>query len=115
MLELIRVTPELARCALRGADAPAGRARAPDRRGPLAARTAARPRRITDDLAWLRVALEDPELHGLRPIPRQAVAAWAPDDEASNASAASATARCSRPPASSSTRTGRPARFAPAA
>jgi len=41
----------------------------------------ARPRRITDDLAWLRQALEDPAVHGLRPIPRRkVVGAWVPDD-----------------------------------
>jgi hypothetical protein len=40
-----------------------------------------RPRRLTDDLAWLRVALEDPEPHGLRPLTDgHAVAAWAPDE-----------------------------------
>ena len=42
-----------------------------------------RPRRITDDLAWLRQAMEDPGVHGLRPIPRRnAIAAWAPDEPA---------------------------------
>jgi hypothetical protein len=42
-----------------------------------------RPRRITDDLAWLRQAFEDPPVYGLRPIPRRKViAAWAPDDAA---------------------------------
>jgi hypothetical protein len=42
-----------------------------------------RPRRITDDLAWLRQAMEDPPVYGLRPIPRRdAIAAWAPDDSA---------------------------------
>jgi hypothetical protein len=42
-----------------------------------------RPRRITDDLAWLRQAMEDPGVHGLRPIPRRnGLAAWAPDDPA---------------------------------
>jgi hypothetical protein len=42
-----------------------------------------RPRRITDDLAWLRQAMEDPAVYGLRPIPRRdAIAAWAPDDPA---------------------------------
>ena len=42
-----------------------------------------RPRRITDDLAWLRQTMEDPGVHGLRPIPRRnAIAAWAPDDTA---------------------------------
>ena len=42
-----------------------------------------RPRRITDDLAWLRQAMEDPAVHGLRPIPRRkAIGAWAPDEPA---------------------------------
>ena len=46
-------------------------------------RAHARPRRITDDLAWLRQAMEDPGVHGLRPIPRRkVVAAWVPDDPA---------------------------------
>src|SRR3954451_8629519 len=46
-----------------------------------AART--RPRRIADDLAWLCQAMEDPGVHGLRPIPRRnGLAAWAPDDPA---------------------------------
>ena len=40
-----------------------------------------RPRRITDDLAWLRQAFEEPERNGLRPVPRRnAIAAWEPDD-----------------------------------
>jgi hypothetical protein len=40
-----------------------------------------RPRRATDDLAWLRSAFEEPEAHGLRPMPRRkAIAAWKPDD-----------------------------------
>jgi hypothetical protein len=42
-----------------------------------------RPRRATDDLAWLRQAFEDPAVYGLRPIPaRDAIAAWDPDDSA---------------------------------
>jgi hypothetical protein len=43
-----------------------------------------RPRRITDDLAWLRQAFDDdPAVHGLRPIPaRKVIGAWAPDDVA---------------------------------
>jgi hypothetical protein len=41
---------------------------------------AARPRRLTDDLAWLRDALEDPEPHGLHPVADgRAAAAWVPD------------------------------------
>ena len=43
----------------------------------------ARPRRITDDLAWLRQAFEDPAVHGLRPTPRRkVVGAWVPDEPA---------------------------------
>jgi hypothetical protein len=37
-----------------------------------------RPRRIADDLAWLRQAFDEPEENGLRPIEDSAaVAAWA--------------------------------------
>jgi hypothetical protein len=40
--------------------------------------TAARPRRIADDLAWLRQAYDEPEENGLRPLhDTAAVAAWA--------------------------------------
>ena len=40
-------------------------------------------RRVTDDLAWLRVAFCNPELHGLHPLSHgPAVAAWVPDDDA---------------------------------
>ncbi len=39
-----------------------------------------RPRRLTDDLAWLRRALDDPEPHGLQPLPdRGVIVAWMPD------------------------------------
>ena len=39
-----------------------------------------RPRRIADDLAWLRQAFDEPEAHGLRPLPcTSAVGAWAPE------------------------------------
>jgi hypothetical protein len=44
---------------------------------------APRSRRVTDDLAWLRVALCDPEPHGLHPLSHgTAIAAWVPDDDA---------------------------------
>jgi hypothetical protein len=36
-----------------------------------------RPRRISDDLAWFRQALDDPSQAGLKPLPETAtVAAW---------------------------------------
>ncbi|HVL95421.1 MAG TPA: hypothetical protein VM266_06130 [Solirubrobacteraceae bacterium] len=42
-----------------------------------------RPRRVSDDLAWLRAAVDEPEQHGLKPLDdTAAVAVWeAPDDD----------------------------------
>jgi hypothetical protein len=59
----------------------------PERRGgddPWHDETAGeRPRRISDDLAWLRQAIDEPEPHGLRGLTdTAAVAAWEPDREA---------------------------------
>jgi len=43
-----------------------------------------RPRRISDDLAWLRQAIDEPEPHGLHGLGgTAAVAAWKPSGEAS--------------------------------
>ena len=40
-----------------------------------------RPRRLTDDLAWLRGALDEPQRHGLQPLAdRGVVVAWMPDE-----------------------------------
>ena len=42
-----------------------------------------RPRRLSDDLAWLRQAIDDPESNGLRGIgDSAAVAAWELDEDA---------------------------------
>ena len=39
-----------------------------------------RPRRIADDLAWLRQAFDEPQDNGLKPLPASAaVAAWDPE------------------------------------
>jgi hypothetical protein len=44
--------------------------------------TAARPRRISDDLAWFRQALDDPRDAGLQPLDETAtVAAWESGDD----------------------------------
>ncbi len=44
-----------------------------------------RPRRIADDLAWLRQAFDEPESNGLRPLhDTAAVAAWEPDNACSD-------------------------------
>lgn len=41
-----------------------------------------RPRRISDDLAWFRDALEEPDGHGLHPLQGTAAAgAWEPDED----------------------------------
>ena len=46
-------------------------------------RRAARPRRISDDLAWLRQAMDEPESNGLRGLgDTAAVAAWEADGDA---------------------------------
>ena len=43
---------------------------------------ASRPRRISDDLAWLRQAVDEPEGNGLRSLEgTAAVAAWEPESE----------------------------------
>ena len=81
MLELIHVSPNwlgalsVARVRPRGV---------PERRNgedPWQPGRAKQPRRLTDDLAWLRAALDDPERHGLHPLPDgDAVVAWVPDE-----------------------------------
>jgi hypothetical protein len=44
---------------------------------------AARPRRVSDDLAWLRQAMDQPDDCGLHGIPDSAaVGAWLPDESA---------------------------------
>ncbi len=80
MLELIHVSPNW-RVALSVALVrPTG---VPERRrgeDPWEWARADRPRRLADDLVWLRVALEDPEPHGLKPLPDHGVVvAWLPD------------------------------------
>jgi hypothetical protein len=45
--------------------------------------TVDRPRRISDDLAWFRQAVEEPGAHGLEPLDESAaVAAWESDSPA---------------------------------
>ena len=55
----------------------------PERRqgeDPWQSRNTSRPRRLTDDLAWLRGAVDEPEAHGLQPLAdRGVVVAWLPD------------------------------------
>ena len=57
----------------------------PERRAgedPAAPAPEGRPRRISDDLLWLRHALEQPTEYGLRPLEETAaVGAWEPEQE----------------------------------
>jgi hypothetical protein len=82
MLELIHVSPNWRGALSVALVRPTG---VPERRqgeDPWDAVTADRPRRVTDDLAWLRVALEDPEPHGLKPLPDHGVVvAWVPTED----------------------------------
>ena len=82
MLELIRARPNWLGALSVALVRPQG---VPERRHAddpwLPSHEAARPRRLTDDLAWLRDAVEDPEAHGLHPVADgRAAAAWVPDD-----------------------------------
>lgn len=78
ILELVREKPDWTGALAVALTRPAG---VPERRGgedPWSPDPAVeRPRRISDDLAWFRQAVEDPADHGLRLLdPTAAVAAW---------------------------------------
>jgi hypothetical protein len=81
MLELIHVSPNWRGALSVALVRPSG---VPERRhgeDPWDQAPADRPRRVTDDLAWLRLALADPEPHGLKPLPDHGnVVAWVPDE-----------------------------------
>jgi hypothetical protein len=81
MLELVRHQPDWRGALGVALTRPPG---VPERRGgedPWHPDDPARPRRIADDLAWLRQAFDEPETNGLRPLrDTAAVAAWEPDE-----------------------------------
>ena len=80
MLELVRATPDWLAALGVAMMRPPG---VPERRreeDPWQPDAEGRPRRIADDLAWLRQAFDEPENNGLHPLPESAaVAAWNPD------------------------------------
>jgi hypothetical protein len=82
MLELVHVHPNWLGALTVALVRPTG---VPERRNgedPWTPGRAKRPRRLTDDLAWLRGAVDDPERYGLRPLSHgKAVAAWVPDED----------------------------------
>jgi hypothetical protein len=83
ILELVRDNPDWPGALGVALTRPAG---TPERRGgqdPWNPDTAGRPRRISDDLAWFRDAVDEPELHDLTTLnDTAAVAAWQPSDDA---------------------------------
>jgi hypothetical protein len=80
LLELVTDSPDWLGALSVALTRPSG---VPERRSgqdPWRPETEGRPRRIADDLAWLRQAYDEPEEHGLRPLEdTAAVAAWEPE------------------------------------
>jgi hypothetical protein len=83
LLELVAERPDWMGALSVALTRPAG---VPERRAgedPWEAGNPDRPRRIADDLAWLRQAVDEPRTHGLSDLDdTAAVAAWQIDDEA---------------------------------
>jgi hypothetical protein len=81
MLELVRDTPNWLNALGVALARPEGVAERRSEQDPWRPDTGGRPRRIADDLAWLRQAYDEPKAHGLRPLTdTAAVAAWEPED-----------------------------------
>ena len=83
LLELVNHSPDWTEALGVALTRPPG---VPERRAeedPWTGEQTERPRRVSDDLAWLRQAMDEPESHGLRGLDdTAAVAAWEPDAEA---------------------------------
>jgi hypothetical protein len=88
MLELVRDRPDwmnaLGVALTRPAGVPERRQGRDEDHDPWRLDDHGRPRRIADDLAWLRQAYDEPEENGLHPLQdTAAVAAWQPDETCS--------------------------------
>jgi hypothetical protein len=80
MLELVRVSPDWTSALGVALTRPPGVPERRARQDPWNPDDSNRPRRIADDLAWLRQAFDEPEANGLRPLrDTAAVGAWEPD------------------------------------
>jgi hypothetical protein len=83
-LELVAVQPDWTAALRVALTRPPG---VPERRAgedPLAAPPSSRPRRISDDLSWLRAAMDEPETYGLSALDGSAaVAVWEAGEEGS--------------------------------
>ena len=81
LLELVREQPRWREALATALTLPAGMTERRQNQDPWAPSTE-RPRRISDDLAWLRNAVDEPEEHGLRAIDGSAaVGAWEVADD----------------------------------
>lgn len=84
MLELVAEQPDWVGALRVAFTRPPG---VPERRAgedPWAAPRSSRPRRISDDLGWLRAAIDEPEAHGLQQLSgTAAVAVWDAGEEGS--------------------------------
>jgi hypothetical protein len=82
MLELVRHQPDWMGALGVALTRPPG---VPERRAgedPWRPEDESRPRRVADDLAWLRQAFDDPEGNGLKPVEGTAgVGVWVPEAE----------------------------------
>lgn len=83
LLELVRERPDWNRALAAALALPAGMTERRSGQDPWQSPATPRPRRISDDLAWLRQAVDEPQQSGLRMLNGSAaVAAWRADDEA---------------------------------
>lgn len=83
ILELVRNEPNWTGALGAALTRPPGVAERRSGEDPWTTRAVGRPQRISDDLAWFRRAIDEPEAHGLRPLGESsAVATWhLADDE----------------------------------
>jgi len=81
-LELVETEPNWIGALTVAMTRPPGVSERRDGEDPFSPPLAGRPRRISDDLAWLRQALDEPAENGLEVLTdTAAVAAWQPADE----------------------------------
>lgn len=82
ILELVDTQPDWLAALAVALARPAGVAERRAGEDPWRPSPRSRPRRISDDLAWFRDAMDEPDTNGLRPLSDTAsVAAWEADDE----------------------------------
>jgi hypothetical protein len=83
VLELVNARPDWMNALGVALTRPPGVPERREQEDPWEAAEAERPRRISDDLAWLRQAMDDPHDNGLRGLgDTAAVGAWIPEGEA---------------------------------